>query len=401
MILESTAKADTGTYFKKLCELAQQGKTSYNFFFVGWLSDNTLVRDLKVPVKDFVESFSEYDGFLWDSGATLEQIAWYRNQKSKPGYVTRDYSIKEEYPTTAQEAFQTGANRVFPAVYVHRLRKECLEPKAVGELYADANEGHAAIQGIHFEPETRGRLSIWRFPDDDYGGAVDPAMRYVNRFFAALDVGGSWSGADYHNCAIMDCFPVLMGDLPEIVAEWHGHEDPDKFAWIAARMAQWYDRAELIPESNKWEQTPHADESNLIAPDETLTILDAIMQVYPRLYMRQVLDVRTQQPTAKVGFHMNEQTKAMIISSLRSRMRHLLEDTGGYRERSYGACSEMDTYLNTLKGSRTVQAAAAGRNDDRVIVRGILSWRLDNITPIKAIPKKQTIVKRAAHFAKF
>lgn len=405
LIMESTAKADTGTYFKKLCEKAEKGETAYEFFFVGWLTDKELVREVKGDVEKWVGRWEEYDQFLWDSGATFEQIAWYQNQKRKPGYVTKPHAIKEEFPTNSKEAFQTGAKRVFPITYVDRLRKHAMEPVFVGELYGDANVGKKSLKGIRFEEEDQGRLAIWRKPDDDREGQVSPDMRYVNRYYVSMDVGGNYEKADNNVLKVLDTFPVLQGDLPEIVAEWAGLIDSDSFAWLAARLATWYDYAELIPESNKWEASPIVDDENMLAPDETQTILDILAKAYSRLYMRQVFDEKTQKFTSKIGMHMNEKSKAMCVSALTAQMRQLMEGTGGYYERSDAACEEMDYYLHVRKrsGPGTVMAAAAGHKDDRVIASAILMWRYESAPPPKAIPKKdsRSTRRRPASYIRF
>lgn len=403
-IIESTAKADTGTYFKSLCEAAQRGETSYEFVFVGWLTDTTCVRELEVSPEMFVKSWTKYDKFLWSEGATFEQIAWYKHQLTKPGYVVKGhYGLMEEYPTTPEEAFQTGARRVIPPGYVQALRETCKEPIARGYLISDGDEGRDIFKNIEWVDDPYGHISIWRFPNDDYGGLLKKNVEYANRTLAALDLGGEWEGADYSVCTVLDRVPMLFDAKPEVVAEWHGHEEADLFAIQSARLAYWYHKAEYIPEANKFESNPHKDE---LAPDASYTVLDTVAKYYPRVYHRQAFDTAANKPTQRLGFHMNVTSKSLCRDSFLKlvRQREDNEDydpTKGYVERSMAACDEMDQYLYQQDGKKVVMAAAAKRNDDRVITRFILAFRHLDKAPPRPIVRESQQNRRPMSMARF
>jgi hypothetical protein len=381
MLMESSAQASSGSYFRRLCDQAQAGKISYDFLFVSWIDDPQYQIEVDDP-KIFVESWPdfriglEYTRFLWDLGATLEQIAWYEAQANKPEYIDL-WRLKEEFPSTAEEAFQTGGKRVFPPAHVQTARKACREPKRRGRLVADERMGPGALRNIRFEDDPNGPLSIWRMPGDDYGGLLDG--RVANRYASATDIGGKWEGSDYSVSGVLDRAPMVFGGLPEIVAEWHGHIDKDLFAWESARLAKWYEESLLAVEVNS------LMEDNETRYDPSLTVLNEIIPHYHNLYVREVYDNVEQKMTQKVGFHMNSRTKPDVVAKLQKRLREYhesqvgeIESVEGYVERCAEACYEMDHYMEHEDGSMgsTSRAQRGDRHlkDDRVVVRAILAW---------------------------
>lgn len=379
-IVESTAQASTGTYFKAICDRARAGKLAYDFLFVSWIDDPQYARPIESGVDEFVASWSEfppgveYAETLWELGATLEQINWYLHQSTKEAYIDL-WRLMEEFPSTADEAFQTGGKRVFPIPHVLTAKKTCRAPSLIGNLVSEAETGAGALRNIAFEPAPRGPLSVWRKPDDDYGGLLK-SLRISNRFIIGVDIGpGTWEGADYHDGTVIDRAPILFGGFPEVVAEWHGHLDKDLFAWQIARVAAWYDDALLAVEVNS------LIEDNETRYDGSLTILDTLSEHYANLYIREVYDASEQKMTDKLGFHMNPATKGEAIDQLKRGLREAhnqaegLPADGGLIERCFEACNEYDTYLHHEDGSMgsTSRSKRGDRvlKDDRVIARAI------------------------------
>ena len=409
-IIESTAQAATGPYFKKLCDKAQAGESAFDFLFVSWLDDPQYQRDIKLDTEEFVSSWQDsfpgekYCSMLWDMGATLEQINWYNYQTTKPGFIDR-WRLMEEFPTDVSEAFQMGGRRVFAMPYVQAARSTCKEPAARGYLEADANTGEGAFLNIKFVEDAHGPLRIWRMPDDNYSNLLQENA-VSNRCVAASDIGpGKWEGADYNCCAILDRAPMLFGGMPEIVAEWHGHLDKDLFAWESARLSFWYHQAQLVIEVNS------LIEDNETRYDPSLTVLDEIIPYYPYLYVREIYDNVEQKMTQKVGFHMNAQTKDNVISQLNKRLREFYESregsetVEGYIERCHEATAEMDNYKVHEDGSMgsTSRAQRSDRylKDDRVIVRALLAWLHGHTSVPSYIETQRVRQKQTAGMANF
>jgi len=215
---------------------------------------------------------------------------------------------------------------------------------------------------------------VWRRPGDTYNGLLDPWLeqegRLANRYCAFSDVGpGQSVDADYSVTAILDRAPLLFGGWPEIVAEWRGHEDPDRYAWIAAQLCAWYDTAYWAPEVNSYEAEKEMDER---APDYGVTVIDEVKHVYPNLYHRRVHDKDEDEYTKKAGWFTTKKTKQLIISALTRHLRGAKrsqddeEAEHAYVERHHRACTEM-SHFQHIEGK---MRAPKGKKDDEVIVRG-------------------------------
>jgi len=308
-IIESTMQSGTGVYFKELCDRARHGESAYDFLFVStfddpqyWLAPGD-GRPLKSydpeDVRSFVSRWDEDLRRYWEhAGATLEQLNWYAQQRTKPGYIVEPWRLKEEFPVFVDEAFQSGEKRVFPQSYIDPARQSCEEPARQGRLYGAAQTGPKALEDIQFESDARGELKVWRTPGDSYNGLLDQWLskdgRLVNRYCAFSDVGpGQSADSDYSVTGILDRGPLLFGGWPEIAAEWRGHEDPDLYAWRAARLCRWYDGAYWGIEVNSYETEKEMDERS---PDYGLTVVDAVKH-HCNLYHRRVWDKDQQEYT--------------------------------------------------------------------------------------------------------
>lgn len=402
-IQESTLKGETGTFFKELCQRARKGDTSYNFWFASWTVDpqyrleageHNLASYDPGDVEEFMGTWTEYDEFLWDHGCTLAQINWYQRQRSKPGYIVKPHKLKQEFPTTADEAMVVGENRVFPPAYVEAARQTCKEPEAVGDVYGASETGAKALEDIHFEEEPYGPLKIWRRPGDTYGGLLpnyvpDETTRIKNRYAAASDVGpGQSRTADYSVTAVLDRAPMLWGGHPEIVCEWHDHLDVDLYAWRAARLAKWYGMAYWMLEVNSLNKKRSVSERD---PSYGMTVLQEIKPWYGNLYHRVVEDKTSGEKTRKAGWYMTGNNKGIIVSALTKHLRGARNALNGesadfaYIEREEKACQQMDSFLE-IEGS---MRAADGKKDDRVDVRCMLAHLNDKMGPPSPVTPRE------------
>ena len=116
--------------------------------FIPWYESNIHMMTVTDP-KGLCLNMDEYEQWLWDIGLSLEQIAWYDAKR-------REYSshkaMMAEYPTTADEAFNSTERAVFDHDDVAALRQDCNHPIAVGEVYAEDNRGYGALRNVHFVP---------------------------------------------------------------------------------------------------------------------------------------------------------------------------------------------------------------------------------------------------------
>jgi hypothetical protein len=381
-IRESTAKG-VGNYFHREFEAAEKGGSAYDNFFVGWQEIDEYTKD--VPDSEFgafVRSWSSYERWLWDQGATVEGIKWYRWKKSTLPDRSADWRMKAEYPTTAEEAFQSTGRRVFRPSYVQNARATTRTPKQKGRMHALGPTGDRALEDLEFVPEDHGDIKVWREPGDDFGGLLDLVDHRVrNRYCAFMDVGARYEGGDWHVVTILDRAPMLpiLDSPPEVAAVYRGHMDQDLAAWYAVQLCAWYENALLAIEKNSLRR--RADDG--VEPDANhhMTVLDEIREVYERwLFYTTDPEAAEDEPHRKFGFHTNTQTKPMIIDALNAAIRD-----GTYVERATGACDEMDYYEIKDDGR---MGAKEGKHDDRVISRAGAVWlALRHMRPPKLIER--------------
>ena len=385
--LESTAKG-VGNYFHRKWVGACDGSNNLCPIFVAWFEIDIYSKPIiKRPskrseeeqYKEFIQSMTEYEWVLWELGATLEAINWYR---WKSGDMNNQWRMNSEFPSTPNEAFQSTGNRRFRMSDTIRLRSTCIAPSFVGEIVGQAESGKDAATGLKLEKNDTGYLSIWRMPDK--------LAPMENRYVVSMDVGGSSDNADYTDIVVFDRYWMSDMGVPEVVAEWHGHADHDIAAWKAVQLCMMYGNneprsAHLVIESNTLE-------TEGTEGDNSEYILDEIVGFYPNLYSRTSPEQIKQGAPTRYGFHTNVATKSMIISHVVKCMRQDL-----YIERCNEAVDEYDVY--EIKPNGKEMGAVEGMHDDRVMSRAIglyVCYHIDlpnQITQLKV--KKRKIVSEA------
>lgn len=356
VVIESTANG-TGSYFHREYIRATRDESDKKAIFVPWYE----IEIYAMPIsnyKQFIESLDKYEKWLWQQGATLEAIAWYRAKRKE---YTRHADMMAEYPSDETEAFSYSGERVFDPIAVQRLRQHCHAPSWVGEIAGDGITGKDALRNIHFAPEKMGNLRIWNMPQHDI------SMR--NRYITVVDVGGRSRRADFSVIAVFDRCGLLVDNTINLVAQWRGHIDHDLLAWKATQIAAFYNNALLVIESNTLETSC----------DDTCSqyILDTIARHYRNLYARNISgDSINEAVPTRWGFHMNRNTKSIIINTMINALRNNL-----FIERDLDACHEYDVFERKSNGS---YGAQEGEHDDILITRciGFYIATQENATPI-------------------
>ena len=367
-VAESTAKSSVD-YFHKVWKESSSGDGGYTPVFISFMQiehDTRPIQDKEEFVKWLIDHKDEdvrngqwrdtgkYYYWLWELGATLEHINWYRYRRLKLSFA----KMCNEAPATPEQAFITAGQLVFDPFMVADKRRECVEPVKVGDLISDGHEGKDLIKNIRFIPNSTGVLKIWEEPDDS---------PISNRYVVAVDIGGPNDTSDWSSVRVLDRL-MLMPDFeldarPAVVAEMHYHIDHDTLAYDAARLAEWYNHALLVIESNTLET--HKQDHN--ADNEGFEyILDILAQIYDNLYMRQTKSEDVKGGVIyKWGFHTNVNTKPKIIDFMKTALKDNL-----WTEPSTLCLDEMAIYVDD-KGQYT---APAGEHDDVLMSTAILLW---------------------------
>ena len=373
IVMESTANG-TGNFFHREYSAAADPKvkSQYEALFIAWfqIEHYSLPFNSAEELRDFAKQLWEnrnnaytpsnreesgrYLWSLWERGASLEAIHWYIYERAGKN----DFAVMAaEFPSDDVEAFVHSGTMVFDKYLVKQFEPFCREPKFVGEVYADADEGEEALSNLRFREDRQGLLSIWAMPEkfDDY--------EVTNRYLTVVDVGGRSNKADWSVIVVFDRLSMIDGsEPPSVVAQWYGHCDIDRLAWRAAQIAAFYNDSLLVIESNTLET--HDKERQVEGGDQSQYILNQISDIYPNLYARkQSEDEIREGAPRKYGFHTNVATKPMIISTLVKVIRERL-----YIERDKRCLDEYDTYERKPNGA---YGAIVGKHDDLLMTRAI------------------------------
>lgn len=368
IVYESTAKG-TGNWFHMEYTAAKEGRSQFEAVFVPWYE----IEMYSLPLQETPEEFAKwlwenrenrnaatdreepgcYYWYLWECGATFEAINWYREERRK----YHDHGqMASEYPSDDVEAFVHSGSMVFDRYNVEKFRPACRAPKAVGDVYADGDEGKDALANVRFAEDRQGELWIWQHPE-----SLGSLERCKDRYLAVVDVGGRAHTSDWSVIVIFDRYWMMEGQRPSVVAQWYGHIDMDRLAWKSAQIASYYDNALLVIESNTLETK---DRDRIVDGDQSLYILNQIKEFYPNLYARKQSpeDIAEHVPV-KYGFHTNIATKPMVISTLVKVVREHL-----YTERDSRCLDEYICYERKQNGSF---GAIQGKHDDLLMTRAI------------------------------
>ncbi len=124
--LESTANG-LGGKFHEMWQDACRGDSEYLAIFLPWFED----RHYWTPAPRAFELSAEESEYQGAYGLSLEQMVWRHNKLSELG---SEWLFRQEYPATAEEAFQTsGDESLIDSMAVMRARR-CEVKDAVGAL---------------------------------------------------------------------------------------------------------------------------------------------------------------------------------------------------------------------------------------------------------------------------
>lgn len=398
IVYESTANG-TGNFFQREYDAAKRGVSQFVSMFISWFdidlyslpfaSDEAredfarslIANKARQDVATDREESGAYLWRLWEKGATLEAIHWYVTERAK---YNDHASMAAEYPSDDVEAFVHSGTRVFDIEQVELMRRACRPPRYVGDVVGDEETGAASLNHIRFVEGAQGLFQAWALPEKDTGDEM-----VTHRYLATVDIGGRSNKADFSVVSVIDRLNMIDGERPSIVAQWYGHIDMDLLAWKAAQIAEFYNRALLVIESNTYETH---DRERQVDGDQSQYILSQIADTYPNLYARKPSedDIRQGRPR-KYGFHTNTTTKPAVISTLVRCVRERL-----YTERDVRCIDEMLTYERKQNGA---YGAIIGKHDDLLMTRAIglhICFKFDEMPMPAIVPRQQSVRARVA-----
>lgn len=273
----------------------------YGTMFFAWHEDpqytlNEPIGELteeEQGVKDAV--FKEYGYYLTDG-----QIAWYRwkqkelikaalESEDKVGLSGRQL-MKQEYPSTLLEAFQSGLGQVFDSELLLEVH-----PAEVLDL-----KKSESVKGESFK--------ILKHPE-------------AGRFYA---LGGDPSDGGGDPAGI-----AIWSDDYEKVAEWSGKLRPDIMAKLAKEMAEYYNNAYAGIENNM------------------LTCILELSKIYDNYFFTVKVDEKRQTRTKKMGWTTSSKSRDIMIDDF---IKHFEE--GSLKGLTKLTISQMQTFVRKEGGKR-------------------------------------------------
>jgi len=265
--IESTAEGDIGDFHDMFWEAYERGEpqnpVDYKAHFFNWQYDDEELDSI-IPEMDLPSEFKDYkrEHHLNNREITYYYYKWLS--------LNRNWSLlRQEYPTTPEEAFVSSGDKFFDIDFLKKLRRE--DPKKVGEwsYYAEYKPGH--------------------------------------RYALGADVG---EGIGKHGSAVVIVdfdWKQDMGSIsvtkPKVVADyWSNKIAADQFAYEIKNGGTKYGNCLAAVERNNH---GHA----------TLTTLKGI---YHNIYVEKKPEFREDRQTERLGWHTNAATKPKMMHELRT-----------------------------------------------------------------------------------
>lgn len=390
-VFESTPKG-AGNFFHRSWLEAKEGKSNFTPVFVPWfyIPHDTLTvpdyrelaqwlydnRDNDKPEGKWRDS-GKYYWRLWEMGATLEGIQWYRYKALE---YTDHADMASEAPSDDIEAFTFSGTKVFNVYQLDAVRRDCIDPVRTGMLMSAAMKGAGVLRNVRFVDMKQGDLKVWKEPDRE--------TQISDRYIVSVDVGGRNPTSDWSVIRVFDRFAMIMGGRPELVAQMRYHTDYDLLAYDSMRVAHWYNDALLVIESN----TMETRDKDRDIEDMSEYILDIIAGLYDNLYARagNPESVKQGKPR-RWGFQTNSSTKPAIIGHLIECVREHL-----WIERDAYCVEELALYEKNEKGQFSAPPGR-GNHDDVVMATAIALWisNREMDTPQWVVPLGNDLLRHA------
>lgn len=350
ILMESTGAGAKGNWFYEHFMAAWAKKTSFQAIFAAWyLRPNNRLRsegfEFLPHTLDMAKRVEQEQGEKLDR----EQLAFYQ-------FTRRDFEAKgelekfyQEYPSTVEEAFQTGVKSAFPLELRSRLRDRVKKPVFVGEVNLLTGKLKKGDVGEYLASEDplkwKNRLLLWELPK--------PGKFYV------VSVDAS-HGLDEDNAAIE---VVKVGDrreMDEQVAEWTGNLSPGDLAVVAGVVGRIYrDKAADL-------DALMAVECNPGSPGITTQLVLQQMG-YNNFYMWRRPHAASGGESTIYGWWTTTATRPLLINTL---MEYLGKEQVVVN--SPELIAEMGSFVKVRKPSGSMHwAAFDGYHDDRLLALGI------------------------------
>lgn len=352
ILMESTGAGAKGNWFHDHFQAAWRKESSFNALFAAWfLRPNNRLDASGIEFKE--STLGMATRVQRESGIELdrEQLAFYQ-------ITRRDYESKDkldvffqEYPSTVEEAFQTGLRSVFPIDVRSRVRDACRVPVGVFEVNLETKKLRKVNLESWIKDESGTKwdntLIMWELPKK---GAT---------YIAAVDASYG-VGKDNAVVEVLKVGTTKYKD--EQVAEWCGDLNNLDLAKVAWTIGHVYHDVDL--------QLPAimAVECNLGSPG-VVTQTELQRMGYPNFYIGR-RPTKTDATFEKdYGWWTTAKTRPLITDMFKT---YVIR--GDIHINSLKLVEEMNSFVDLPSATGQMRhhlTAAPGYHDDRIMALSI------------------------------
>lgn len=352
IFLESTAEGAAGRFYEIFNDgwlirhtiTPMLSRVKFMPHFYNWTWDDMELKKITeaIPVENMEGGEIDWGEYQKEHGLTDIEITYYYMKWLQLGKNIS--KLRQEYPTTAEEAFVSTGQTYFPTTKVVSMLATA--KKGIrGELIPNEKGD------IIFQETATGRLEVFEKPEQ--------GTQYV--------VGGDTAEGLAHGDA--QVLYVVNHKTENCAAIYHSQEPPDEFARTAYQVGKYYNWALLAIESNK----------------DGLWVNDNLEKAgYLNLYSRKIFDDITQKATKMFGWKTTSATRPFLLASLKA---VFLRKTEGFPAQLLG---EMLSFIRNQRGR---PEAMQGKHDDCFVKNTLILTDKGNV-PIQNVKVGDFVMTR-------
>jgi len=324
--IESTAEGMGGDFAELFWEAWNRGEpihpTQFKAHFYNWRWDDVELSKVETPVA--VESMEESKKFVdyqkLHELSNVEVTYYYYKWLS----LAKDWmKLRQEYPTTPEEAFITSGSPFFDNERVLVYIQKAPAPEQIGRIELKNDKPK-------YDKDNTGDLKIWEFPSE------------MALYTAGGDTAEGIEGGDWQ------VLKVINNKTLKTAAKLKNRNPPDEFAKQCFALGMWYNQAYMGIESNK---------------DGLWVNTELFKMGYPNLYYREAIDDITNRVGRRLGFRTDQRTRPYILAELR---KMLNEYPDIWNDKDF-----LDECLTFVRNSLGRPEAMSGKNDDEIMATAI------------------------------
>jgi hypothetical protein len=360
MLLEGTGKSDigSGVMYQRMYQQAAENKGIFRPLFLGWYAIPEIHSMPSAGITLSEAALSVAARIKRDTGyeCTKDQLAWYTATREQFEAEKRLQTFLQEYPTSAEEAWQTGFNSVISLETRDRIRQQVLSPAVVMKWNEDIKDlenadswksGDSPLQHLFiYQPAVAGATYVIGVD----GAHGDPEYDSED-----------WIKGEKDPSAVVALRVGVPGVKPEQVATWTGYIHPTDLSKIAEFLGKMFH-----DKTNDKYPAMMACEVNAGSPS-AITQMELLKRRYPHFYIWPKPNRVGGGYTTSIGWETTPKSRSWITSGLVKDI-----ESGDLIINSLVSLEQMKTFVKMrTESGQTRLDHAPGYHDDELFATGI------------------------------